>query len=93
MNDIKQIIMRLIKCEYSSTDELRTAMTDYKVKYTTAHKYSAMGNMHTISTVGASLPDVDPTKVLTGDELVALYNCDNPKRCSIRYYVKLVLWH
>ena len=60
------------------TDELKTAMTDYKVKYTTAQKYSAIGNMHTISTVGASLPDEDPTKVLTGDELVALYNRGNP---------------
>ncbi len=54
MYDIKQIIARLIKCEYNSRDELRTAMTDYKLKYTTAHKYSAIGNMHTISTVGAA---------------------------------------
>ena len=78
MYDIKKSITRIIKCECTSTDELKTAMTDYKVKYTTAQKYSAIGNMHTVSTIGASLPDVDPTKVLTGDELVALYNRGNP---------------
>ena len=78
MYDNKQVITRLIKCEYASADELITAMTEYRHKYTTAHEYSVISNMHTISTIGAALPNVDPTKVLTGDESVALYNCDNP---------------
>ena len=33
MYDIKQIITRLIKCEYASADELITAMSEYKHKY------------------------------------------------------------
>ena len=42
--------------------------------------------MHTISTIGAALPNVDRTKVLTGDELVALYNRDNPNDVDVQQF-------